>query len=143
PSPTALIYSRVERIPHKDFAAEVRANLDIELFIKEATLLLNLNCSTLDEILDAILNAVFTGTWNADTIGNNTPEQGDAAGSLDVDLNDGPTTSHTNTITTVQAKTLNAFRKMQKIYSSAIDLPALFVEAKKSLLLDVEFEGDR
>ncbi|GAA52766.1 sodium bicarbonate transporter-like protein 11 [Clonorchis sinensis] len=143
PSPTALIYSRVERIPHKDFAAEVRANLDIELFIKEATLLLNLNCSTLDEILDAILNAVFTGTWNADTIGNNASEQGDPAGSLDVDMNDGPTTSHTNTITTVQAKTLNAFRKMQKIYSSAIDLPALFVEAKKSLLLDVEFEGDR
>ncbi|VDM30839.1 unnamed protein product [Hydatigera taeniaeformis] len=46
----------------KDFSAEVRANMDIKMFIKGATLLLDLEASSIEEIIHDMLEAVFTET---------------------------------------------------------------------------------
>ncbi|KAF6772155.1 hypothetical protein AHF37_09075 [Paragonimus kellicotti] len=50
------------RLPQKDFVSEVRAILDVGTFIKEATFLLDLNGTDLDDILNTILDAIFTNS---------------------------------------------------------------------------------
>ena len=44
----------------KDFSAEVRATLDIEKFLKEAVLLLDMSGSCLEEIIDVMLVTVLS-----------------------------------------------------------------------------------
>ncbi|KAL5103264.1 Sodium bicarbonate transporter-like protein 11 [Taenia crassiceps] len=60
--PSCLVLSQLQNLPLKDFSAEVRANMDIKMFIKGATLLLDLEASSIEEILHNMLEAVFTET---------------------------------------------------------------------------------
>nr|VZI23989.1 unnamed protein product [Spirometra erinaceieuropaei] len=62
---SSLVLSQLEKLPLKDFSSEIRANMDIKLFIKEATLLLNLEASTLEDIIHEMLTAVFSNTTGA------------------------------------------------------------------------------
>lgn len=43
----------------KDFAAEIRASLDVENFLNQAVLLLDLSDNSLDNILDRMLRLVI------------------------------------------------------------------------------------
>ncbi|VDL91285.1 unnamed protein product [Schistocephalus solidus] len=69
---SSLVLSQLE-----DFSCEIRANMDIKLFIKEATLLLDLQASTLEDIIHEMLTAVFSnpggvsGGLNGDVIEHN------------------------------------------------------------------------
>ncbi|PAA94733.1 hypothetical protein BOX15_Mlig030243g1 [Macrostomum lignano] len=54
-----LVVSRLEKIPLKDFSSEIRANLDIERFLKEATLLLDLEGDNIESIIDRMLQSIF------------------------------------------------------------------------------------
>nr|AKN21413.1 slc4a-8 [Schmidtea mediterranea] len=54
-----LFLSRLEKIPMKDFSAEVRATLDIQKFLKEAVLLLDMSGSCLEEIIDSMLLTIL------------------------------------------------------------------------------------
>ncbi|KAL5964500.1 hypothetical protein TSMEX_007739, partial [Taenia solium] len=60
--PSCLVLSQLQNLPLKDFSAEVRANMDIKMFIKGATLLLDLEASSIEEIIHDMLEAVFTET---------------------------------------------------------------------------------
>ena len=46
----------------KDFAAEIRASLDVENFLNQAVLLLDVSESSLDAILDRMLKLVLNKT---------------------------------------------------------------------------------
>ncbi|XP_071849821.1 solute carrier family 4 member 11-like isoform X4 [Apostichopus japonicus] len=50
-----LMYSQHERIPMKDFSAEIRATLDVGNFVQQATLLLDVSIASLEAIIDLIL----------------------------------------------------------------------------------------
>lgn len=44
-----------QRIPMKDFSAEIRATLDVGNFVQQATLLLDVSIASLEAIIDLIL----------------------------------------------------------------------------------------
>ncbi len=49
----------LQKIPMKDFAAEIRASLDVENFLNSAILLLNLDEASIDAILDRMLRPLI------------------------------------------------------------------------------------
>lgn len=51
----SLMYARHEKIPMKDFAGEIRASMDVENFLNQARLILDLHESNMESILDNIL----------------------------------------------------------------------------------------
>ncbi|XP_067663108.1 solute carrier family 4 member 11-like isoform X2 [Haliotis asinina] len=55
----SLIYSRHERVPFKDFTNEVRATMDVQKFLNNTVLLLDVHHSNLDEIVDDILKKML------------------------------------------------------------------------------------
>ncbi|CAI9732074.1 sodium bicarbonate transporter 11 isoform X2 [Octopus vulgaris] len=54
----SLIYSRHEKVPMKDFSKEIRGAKDIERFANRAILLLNMNVTNVDKIIEEILKAM-------------------------------------------------------------------------------------
>ena len=48
-----------QKIPMKDFAAEIRASMDVENFLNSAILLLNLDEASIDAILDRMLRPLI------------------------------------------------------------------------------------
>lgn len=59
-SKDAVILSSFQKIPLKDFSSEVRANLDIDKFVKEAVVLLDAEGSTLEDIIEGMLHRIFS-----------------------------------------------------------------------------------
>ncbi|XP_071087191.1 solute carrier family 4 member 11-like isoform X1 [Haliotis cracherodii] len=55
----SLIYSRHERVPFKDFTNEVRATMDVQKFLNNTVLLLDIHHSNLDVIVDDILKKML------------------------------------------------------------------------------------
>ena len=51
-----LIYSKQEKVPFKDFGVEVRAEMDIDQFLSRGVVLLDVAETSLESILDALLN---------------------------------------------------------------------------------------
>uniref|UniRef100_A0A1I8HGT6 UDENN domain-containing protein n=2 Tax=Macrostomum lignano TaxID=282301 RepID=A0A1I8HGT6_9PLAT len=74
-----LIISRMEKIPLKDFSSEVRANLDIERFLKEATLLLDVEADNAEAIVCRMLQAVFRAERQAASSGTSAAASCDPA----------------------------------------------------------------
>ena len=46
----------MQKIPMKDFAAEIRAHLDVEHFLSQAQLMLDMQETNMEEILDCMLH---------------------------------------------------------------------------------------
>ena len=53
-----------QKIPLRDFSSEVRANLDIEKFVKEAVVLLDVVAQDLETIVDHLLRAIHASSTN-------------------------------------------------------------------------------
>ncbi|XP_054162013.1 solute carrier family 4 member 11-like isoform X2 [Oppia nitens] len=56
-----LMYAKLERLPMKDFGAEVRASMDVDQFLQQAVLLLDVTETSLDGIVDKMLRKVIDG----------------------------------------------------------------------------------
>lgn len=54
-----LMYSAFQRIPMKDFGAEVRASMDVDQFLQQAVLLLDIAETSLEGIVDRMLRKVM------------------------------------------------------------------------------------
>lgn len=52
----SLVYARLEKIPMKDFAAEIRAHLDVEHFLSQAQLMLDVQETNMEDIMDCMLH---------------------------------------------------------------------------------------
>ncbi|GAB1601756.1 sodium bicarbonate transporter-like protein 11 isoform X1 [Argonauta hians] len=55
----SLIYSRHAKVPLKDFSKEIRGPLDVERFVSNAVLLLNVNETNVDKIVVQLLKAMI------------------------------------------------------------------------------------
>ena len=53
-----LMYSSFQRLPMKDFGAEVRASMDVDQFLQQAVLLLDITETSLEGIVDRMLRKV-------------------------------------------------------------------------------------
>ncbi|XP_076371246.1 solute carrier family 4 member 11-like isoform X2 [Tachypleus tridentatus] len=53
------MYAKYERLPMKDFGAEVRASMDVDQFLNQAVLLLDVQETTLEGIVDRMLQKVL------------------------------------------------------------------------------------
>ncbi|KAF8790136.1 hypothetical protein HNY73_005203 [Argiope bruennichi] len=51
-----LMYAKHERLPMKDFAAEVRASMDVDQFLNQAVLLLDVQDTSVEGIIDKMLH---------------------------------------------------------------------------------------
>ena len=56
--PEMLMYSSFQRLPMKDFGAEVRASMDVDQFLQQAVLLLDITETSLEGIVDRMLRKV-------------------------------------------------------------------------------------
>ncbi|KAI2809354.1 hypothetical protein BLOT_000502 [Blomia tropicalis] len=56
-----LMYSSFQRLPMKDFGAEVRASMDVDQFLQQAVLLLDITETSLEGIVDRMLRKVIDG----------------------------------------------------------------------------------
>ena len=63
-----LMYSSFQRLPMKDFGAEVRASMDVDQFLQQAVLLLDITETSLEGIVDRMLRKVCTKLFLYDTI---------------------------------------------------------------------------
>ncbi|KAK6173066.1 hypothetical protein SNE40_016597 [Patella caerulea] len=63
-----LIYSKHEKVPLKDFSNEIRAAMDVKKFLKNTVLLLNLDKSNMDEIIDDMVKKMLQGAENTNSI---------------------------------------------------------------------------
>ncbi|XP_077861478.1 solute carrier family 4 member 11-like [Saccoglossus kowalevskii] len=54
-----LMYAQHEKVPMKDFSAEVRAVVDVEKFLSQAVLLLDVHKNTLEGVVDLLLTKAF------------------------------------------------------------------------------------
>ncbi|THD28923.1 Sodium bicarbonate transporter protein 11 [Fasciola hepatica] len=139
-TPTTLVLTRSERLPLKDFSAEIRASLDIETFIKEATFLLSLNGSDIDEILESMLTAVLSTPTRAGTPhlqGTGGTITANDGGIAEIEANQWSRTSASIT------STLTRRFPLSFPSTSKYDLNKLIAEAKKSLLLQVNYEDHK
>ncbi|TPP55865.1 Anion:Bicarbonate TranSporter family member, partial [Fasciola gigantica] len=129
-----------QRLPLKDFSAEIRASLDIETFIKEATFLLSLNGSDIDEILESMLTAVLSTPTRAGTPhlqGTGGTITANDGGIAEIEANQWSRTSASIT------STLTRRFPLSSPSTSKYDLNKLIAEAKKSLLLQVNYEDHK
>ncbi|KAL1478541.1 hypothetical protein MTO96_016226 [Rhipicephalus appendiculatus] len=55
----SLLSSQLEVVPMKDFSNEVRASLDVRNFLKDATVLLDVQETTLEDVVDTVLKKVL------------------------------------------------------------------------------------
>ncbi|KAH6940738.1 hypothetical protein HPB50_005779 [Hyalomma asiaticum] len=67
----SLMFAKFERLPMKDFGAEVRASMDVDQFLIQAVLLLDVQETSLEGIVDKMLqkgiHKVREGSkWNED-----------------------------------------------------------------------------
>lgn len=53
-----LLNSTMQRIPMKDFGAEIRASMDVDQFLQQAVLLLDITETSLEGIVDKIVRKV-------------------------------------------------------------------------------------
>jgi len=62
----------VQKLPMKDFAAEIRAHLDVEQFLSQAQLMLDVHETNVESIMDAMLHHLLdtddqrTDRWTQD-----------------------------------------------------------------------------
>lgn len=61
-SANSLIVVWLQKLPMKDFAAEIRAHLDVEQFLSQAQLMLDVHETNVESILDAMLHQQQSGT---------------------------------------------------------------------------------
>ncbi|XP_076355789.1 LOW QUALITY PROTEIN: solute carrier family 4 member 11-like [Tachypleus tridentatus] len=54
-----LMYAKYERLPMKDFGAEVRASMDVDQFLNQAVLLLDVQETSLEGVVDRMLQKVL------------------------------------------------------------------------------------
>nr|CAH8870010.1 unnamed protein product [Trichobilharzia regenti] len=133
-SPTTLILSRIEKLALKDFSSEVRANLDIDMFIKEATLLLDLDGSTLEDIISSMLEAVFDNRPIVDTTTTaSLPDE--------IDSNQWSRTSATVSSGFGPKVNFSISGNSDKTNTSKVDVENMKLEAKNSLLMQINFQG--
>ncbi|XP_064477562.1 solute carrier family 4 member 11-like isoform X2 [Ornithodoros turicata] len=64
----SLMYAKFERLPMKDFGAEVRASMDVDQFLIQAVLLLDVQETSLEGIVDKMLHKVLEGREHLATI---------------------------------------------------------------------------
>ncbi|CAH8679689.1 unnamed protein product [Schistosoma rodhaini] len=148
-SPTTLILSRLEKLTLKDFASEVRANLDIDMFIKEATLLLDLDGSTLEDIISSMLEAIFDNrpivdtatstTATTNTTANMTPSSPSSPD--DTDSNQWSRTSATTTSGFGPKVNFSITGNSDKTNLSKLDIENMKLEAKNSLMMQINYQG--
>ncbi|CAH8575262.1 unnamed protein product [Schistosoma turkestanicum] len=143
-SSTTLILSRLEKLTLKDFASEVRANLDIDMFIKEATLLLDLDGSTLEDIISSMLEAVFDNrpvvdTTSSTTTVNMTPSSPSPPD--DADSNQWSRTSATVTSGFGPKVNFSITGNSDKTNLSKLDIENMKLEAKNSLMMQINYQG--
>ncbi|KAH6941942.1 hypothetical protein HPB50_024458 [Hyalomma asiaticum] len=55
----SLLSSQLEILPMKDFSNEVRASMDVRHFLQDATVLLDVQETTLEDVVDAVLKKVL------------------------------------------------------------------------------------
>ncbi|CAH8656455.1 unnamed protein product [Schistosoma curassoni] len=146
-SSTTLILSRLEKLTLKDFASEVRANLDIDMFIKEATLLLDLDGSTLEDIICSMLEAVFNNRPIVDTATSattNTTTNMTPSSPSSPDDTDSVQWSRTSATTTSgfgPKVNFSITGNSDKTNLSKLDIENMKLEAKNSLLMQINYEG--
>ncbi|KAF7242845.1 hypothetical protein EG68_10389 [Paragonimus skrjabini miyazakii] len=141
---TTLVITGLERLPQKDFVSEVRAVLDIGTFIKEATFLLDLDGTDLDDILNTILDAVFTNSSKSHNliVSSSTTASPDPNNAPELDgSRASPLISTTHSIEPRNALAHIASYARQN--SSKLDLEKLIAEAKKSLLFEVQYQDHK
>nr|XP_015925621.1 sodium bicarbonate transporter-like protein 11 isoform X1 [Parasteatoda tepidariorum] len=63
-----LMYAKHERLPMKDFAAEVRASMDVDQFLNQAVLLLDVQETSVEGIIDKMLHKVLDSRESLITI---------------------------------------------------------------------------
>ncbi|VDP24690.1 unnamed protein product [Schistosoma mattheei] len=137
---------RLHKLTLKDFASEVRANLDIDMFIKEATLLLDLDGSTLEDIISSMLEAVFnnrpivdTAASTTNTTANMTPSSPSSPD--DTDSVQWSRTSATTTSGFGQKVNFSITGNSDKTNLSKLDIENMKLEAKNSLMMQISYEG--
>ncbi|CAH8628599.1 unnamed protein product [Schistosoma mattheei] len=137
---------KVAKLTLKDFASEVRANLDIDMFIKEATLLLDLDGSTLEDIISSMLEAVFnnrpivdTAASTTNTTANMTPSSPSSPD--DTDSVQWSRTSATTTSGFGQKVNFSITGNSDKTNLSKLDIENMKLEAKNSLMMQISYEG--
>lgn len=54
-----LFHSNVQRLPMKDFGAEVRASMDVDQFLQQAVLLLDVQEASIEGIVDKMVRKVI------------------------------------------------------------------------------------
>lgn len=59
-----LMHSSMQRLPMKDFSAEIRATMDVDHFLQHAELLLDINENSLEGIADRMLRKVSQNISN-------------------------------------------------------------------------------
>ncbi|KAI1280565.1 Sodium bicarbonate transporter-like protein 11 [Halotydeus destructor] len=62
------MYSKHERLPMKDFGAEIRASMDVDQFLQQAVLLLDITETSLEGIVDKISRKVLDGSEHFATL---------------------------------------------------------------------------
>ncbi|KAM7534641.1 hypothetical protein Aperf_G00000109956 [Anoplocephala perfoliata] len=151
---SCLVLSQMQNIPLKDFSAEVRANMDIKMFIKEATLLLDMEAASIEEIIHGMLVAVFTetedhanhATSTPSNIGSGTqrlfltPNHSRRGSPTECDINNntnGSTNIHSPVHTLNRSSGLSLFALAPKV--SGIRREELIEEAKRALLLEIKY----
>ena len=128
--------------------------MDIKMFIKEATLLLDLEASSIDEIIHDMLEAVFTeapghpnypvtsptsGTHRLFLTPNHSPRESTVEFMDNNNGNNGGGSGNTHTRfhTLTKASGSNLFASMAKM--STLNREELIEEAKKALLLEIRY----
>ena len=61
-SESGLLYTSRERLRLKDFSSEVRASMDVEQFVHQAELILDMTQVSVEDIVDAMLKRVSSCT---------------------------------------------------------------------------------
>lgn len=125
----------------------MRANLDIDMFIKEATLLLDLDGSTLEDIICSMLEAVFNNrpivdTATSATTNTTTNMTPSSPGSPDdTDSVQWSRTSATTTSGFGPKVNFSITGNSDKTNLSKLDIENMKLEAKNSLLMQINYEG--
>ena len=62
------LYFLLQKIPMKDFAAEIRASMDVENFLGQAQLILDMGENNMEAIIDKLLHHLVQQEENSGTI---------------------------------------------------------------------------